>query len=631
MATAAVEEENDELLCFGVMTDNDVSVVLMDASGRARKFAYRGEMPKSANLCFSSHGRKAAEEFTTPCFDEEGNHGDPPEDCFCGIDTPHVHAHFRNPEICVDHVGIEIGQSAKNFDHLASLTLHPVEEDHTGDTLYLESSDKFPSQCNSREFRRRLSTVGKPWSSKNRRLFKVKHEDHVDYLVHNEETGYLHLEHNCNDCGDVDLHGRFERVATRRIFTGEDDNSTNVSLHIFQPSKESFRLDDIFGGLFDVHAAARVKAALPSGMQPDGTYGNHMVLPKKGHPSCCHDGVCSGEVTVGSELTSETDSIIMGAASKQEGYGALDQNNPKEAQHDATVVGRSQLYVNEICCASEIPAIRSIVEPLPGVSEISVNTSSKMVYVTHDFHLLSAQAIMDALNDDLFGAKIVKDAGAAAEEAASVTMCRSQFHVEEICCASEIPAIKSIVEPMAGVTEVSVNTSAKTVYVQHDSLVVAAQDIANALNDELFGASVVRDGGAATKAANTQIVAVVRSVLALVANDKVGTEDLKVFLTSNYQDKQIESFTVDLASREIEIVHNPFLLSMQQVQEDIRKRLGIESIVTTDGAILTTDEKAPTEEAEHLVETERALPKPAVLASGVLWVLSLFSLIGGPW
>ncbi len=36
-------------------------------------------------------------------------------------------------------------------------------------------------------------------------------------------------------------------------------------------------------------------------------------------------------------------------------------------------VGRSQFFVKEICCASEIPQVETIVRPLNGVLEISVN------------------------------------------------------------------------------------------------------------------------------------------------------------------------------------------------------------------------------------------------------------------
>lgn len=54
---------------------------------------------------------------------------------------------------------------------------------------------------------------------------------------------------------------------------------------------------------------------------------------------------------------------------------------------------------------------------------------------------------------------------------------RSQFHVPEICCSSEIPGINSIVQSMEGVVSVKVAVATKTVYVNHDVTKVSSGDI----------------------------------------------------------------------------------------------------------------------------------------------------------
>lgn len=54
---------------------------------------------------------------------------------------------------------------------------------------------------------------------------------------------------------------------------------------------------------------------------------------------------------------------------------------------------------------------------------------------------------------------------------------RSQFHVPEICCSSEIPGINSIVQSMEGVVSVKVAVATKTVYVNHDITKVSSGDI----------------------------------------------------------------------------------------------------------------------------------------------------------
>jgi len=56
------------------------------------------------------------------------------------------------------------------------------------------------------------------------------------------------------------------------------------------------------------------------------------------------------------------------------------------------------LIVEGICCPAEVPLIRRLLEPLPGVTSVSVNVPTKQTRVEHDCRT-SAQQLMLALND----------------------------------------------------------------------------------------------------------------------------------------------------------------------------------------------------------------------------------------
>ena len=56
------------------------------------------------------------------------------------------------------------------------------------------------------------------------------------------------------------------------------------------------------------------------------------------------------------------------------------------------------LRVDGICCPAEVPLIRRLLEPLPGVTSVSVNVPAKQTRVEHDCRT-SAQQLMFALND----------------------------------------------------------------------------------------------------------------------------------------------------------------------------------------------------------------------------------------
>ena len=51
--------------------------------------------------------------------------------------------------------------------------------------------------------------------------------------------------------------------------------------------------------------------------------------------------------------------------------------------------GKTTMDVAGICCPSEVPLIRKLIEPLPGVHEVLVNVTAKTVTVHHDPALTS--------------------------------------------------------------------------------------------------------------------------------------------------------------------------------------------------------------------------------------------------
>jgi len=618
------EQSSNHTLCLAVVRENGADVVLFDATGTPRSFTYSGDAGK---LCFSTHGNGAVDDLLTPCFDEDGKHGVPDESCFCGVDTPHLHAHLHNPKTCKDddEKKKESVQGESDLEYLAQLTLHPTnDDDFSADEaerlVNMAVSAQLPKQCNSKELSRHMSERGLSHELiSRRRMHKIQHDDHVDYLVHNETTGDLTLEHPCDSCGDNDLHGQFNLVGKRRL------QGTDRQLHFFEVAPSPFHILDHLSSLFDFNTA-RVMAARPG--RDDGhdhghhhghghshghhhghghSHGHHHGhdevapgSPKK--KSCCDAGTCADAATALLDDFSEFDSV------------------------DGKTV-RSTFICTDICCASEIPIINDVLEPMDGVEKVLINVPVKMVIVDHDPSIVTAKDVEGVLNKNSFAAKIKHD-GAASQVAGS-TSGRSQFFVQKICCASEIPAINSIVEPLDGVTKVSINVTTKMVYVDHNTDIVSAQEIVDALNDEHFGAHIRHDGA---KDVRAQLSAFVRSTLTFASSDKLNpeTESLKDFLGS-FDPSQMEAFVVDVPAKKIHVVHNPHILTVETIVKKLAEDTGIEATVVVNGAE-SADWDFPEfeEELERLDEVASRPSIPTIL-SGIFWVISMLSLIGGNW
>jgi Cd2+/Zn2+-exporting ATPase len=561
----------ESTLCLAVVRENGTDIVLLDATGIPKTFRYEKNI---SDLCFKPHGSIDGS-FLTPCLDEEGKHGVPEESCFCGVETPHMHAHLR-----AAHCDEACDDPAKLATHI----LHPLvkETEPERSLLNIDVSEAMPNECNSQALFDTKSSNGscQGGGTHRRRMHAVQHEDHVDYLVHNAKTGNLHLEHPCDGCGHDDVHGTFQNIGQRQ-WKHRRDGKKDIQVHFFEIAPAKFNILDHLK-IFSLESD-RVKAV-----------DNIMDSPSR-RPSL-------------KKSSSSSKSL-----------------KPELA--------RSVLVCNGICCAAEIPIINRILEPIKGVKKVRVNVPLKQILVDYDATQVSAKAMTKALNVENLAATIKRDGGLAMES--QPVTGKSTFYVEHICCASEIPAINQIVEPITGVSVITINVTTKTVYVTHNTQLVSAQEIRDALNKQGFAADIRKDAAQSLKARSVFC----ETILSMEGADEEASSNLvsvlTMFLRNNYDPTQIqmESFIVDLPQKEIKVVHNPFSVTAQCISSALFTETGIQTIVRKDGADPSSWDLSWLDDSfkddEQMVSEPNTYPKPAVVLSGVCWLVSMLSLAEG--
>lgn len=264
--------------------------------------------------------------------------------------------------------------------------------------------------------------------------------------------------------------------------------------------------------------------------------------------------------------------------------------------------------------------IRSVLDPVDGIERILVNVPLKQVLVDHDPSIITATGIETILNKERFGASIKMDGGASAL-ASNNSKGRSHFLVQHICCASEIPAINKIVQPIPGVTNVSISVPTKMVYVDHDTMIVSAQQICDALNAHQFGATLKLDA----KKEMTSLASVIcTSTLSSIGDAPLNQVSAENAL-AKFDSAILESFNVDVADGTIVVVHNPIELSVATIIAALEAGSNDKYKVVLDGAAghAGTDEVNDSESPK--------LPNIYVLLSGFFLAISLFSYIGHDW
>jgi len=650
--------------CIAILHDNGQDLTVFDASGRPRTYSCE-DCP--GKLCFSSHGAKGLDGLLTPCLDEDGLHGVPDEGCFCGVDTPHIHAHLQDDVKCLDLAedGCKRNQALEmDIGFLASVTLHPKKSN--GNLPTFPITDVHPEQCNSAKISEHCQNLGIPSKNKaGKCIAQIQHGDHIDNLIHSINSNILHLEHSCDSCGEEDLHGVFDLVTTRTLEEG-------IEVDFFQKSSLKFNINDFLpkifhlqtlGAIFDVDSADRV---------------NVVKKPKKRRSKCCSDPTCKANlIRKGSTQHEETTDVRCKYESEDTqkptaekpipnkpdccASGACDKNistsdTAKKICESESVKSksdccaksggcqkrsaktgipepssgrqiRSGFHCNGICCESEIPIITTVLEPVDGIHNISFDIPSKSVFVDHNPSIISPDQINQILNKGGFESTLSKGDFGTVETDTAVG--RSQFFVEKICCASEVPVIQKILEPHAGIIRVSINVTNKITYVEHDTAVISAQNICDILNAEHFGAQIKLD---AKESMEAPLISSVQSILSFKDSSLSETENqaLSDFLSA-YSSTQIKSFVVDVSAKKLRILHDPLTITPEEICVSLRSKFSINIFVEEDGAVNLEWQLPEIKEEEDIEEETAKYPRPTVILSGIFWLLSLLSLIGGKW
>lgn len=93
----------------------------------------------------------------------------------------------------------------------------------------------------------------------------------------------------------------------------------------------------------------------------------------------------------------------------------------------------------------------------------------------------------------------------------------------------------------------------------------------------------------------------------------------------------LKKFVVDgIPSTTITILHNPFFLSAESVLEMLQEKTGIGGRLVLDGAAQQVW-NAPMHVEEEAIDEHKASIRPTVILSGVFWMISMLSFLGGNW
>jgi len=262
-------------------------------------------------------------------------------------------------------------------------------------------------------------------------------------------------------------------------------------------------------------------------------------------------------------------------------------SHPAESSHkipEPPASCRTRLRVQGICCSSEVPAVRAILKPLPGVRKLGINIATKVVFIDHDPHVISAKLLMEALIAEKFAAEILTDGGLLMNSTTSEDACNS-------ITSSASPSLDKIFDvPRSRFVE-------STFFIPGIGMIT----------------------------------------------DKNESCPIRKILRQNFFKDHLRAFHLHAPSRTLKAEHDPDLLSARKIQAVLAQGLkdgGWGNIdLVHDGSAEGLTLPVVSGENLHkdgdvLGENERNFCrglKFTVILSGLFWVLSLMSSIGESW
>jgi len=178
------------------------------------------------------------------------------------------------------------------------------------------------------------------------------------------------------------------------------------------------------------------------------------------------------------------------------------------------------------------------------------------------------------------------------------------------------------------------------VYVHHNVDVTSANSIANALSNDGFAATITTDAAIAMdQMAGIPMDAFVDSKFDLAdVLEHMGSADkgkiadvIKACLDQKFDENQVKKVTVNGQEKILTISHNPYYLTASKIVDVLASYMFDVTITSDGGADGMWALSLMKEGTQETIEHESAGVRWTVVLSGVFWVISMLSLIGGNW
>ena len=171
-------------------------------------------------------------------------------------------------------------------------------------------------------------------------------------------------------------------------------------------------------------------------------------------------------------------------------------------------------------------------------------------------------------------------------------------------------------------------------YVDHDVDVISANGIANALNNEGFGAVIKKDAAVAMDqmaGIPTDVFVESRFDLSSETNGGGGmaktVDVIQACLKQKFTMKEVKEISLIEKENSLSVQHNPYYITAPGIAEMLAGHMFELKIISDGGADGNWALSSLKDDMEDTIEQQHATVRWTVVLSGVFWIISMFSLL----
>ena len=391
--------------------------------------------------------------------------------------------------------------------------------------------------------------------------------------------------------------------------------------------------------------------ALDSGFHPDFMFCGECI--------CCDD---ESNGNVSSDVASSAQAVpnFQAKKTKRRNRKMMFINTVDDDVSNDAIGGyeNATIRIANLSETHQIELIESIMRPKLGVMKCKTFLDDddalkhQLIIITFDPTITSSKHILETLIDLGLDAEFDQMNSISDARETSPNFCRSSFYVKGICCASEVPIVTNILRTASrtAVKKISINITARVVYVDHNPNEISATHLAEHLTKEGFTAIVTKDGngvqdtegniGNGISLDTKEEIKFVESTLRAPSLETVEDADYvtQVLEENDYLYQKVRFVSPNIASRTIKIEHNPVLVSAQHIADFLMDVGGYSNVsVISDGdleCMMLPASVSRTEESKKLRVFRLILPKHLginIILSGLFWIVSMIGALFERW